>query len=67
MDDFRRPFLLSALVGLAGAASLAFAPALTGVVLPAGSAADVLRAVATARPALSHPSASLETGRNWRS
>lgn len=48
MNEFRRLFLLSALTGLAGVASLAFAPALAGAALPIHSATDTLRAVAAA-------------------
>ncbi|XLZ68407.1 hypothetical protein ABT364_17880 [Massilia sp. SR12] len=48
MNDKRRLFLLAAISGIAGSASLAFAPALAGAVLPLGSATDALRAVAAA-------------------
>ncbi len=63
MNDARRLFLLSALTGLAGTASLAFAPALASALLPTGSAADALRAVAAAQPALSYHTAGPESGR----
>lgn len=49
MNETRRLFLLAALSGLAGIASLAFAPALAGAVLPISSAAEVLRAVTAAQ------------------
>jgi pimeloyl-ACP methyl ester carboxylesterase len=63
MNETRRFFLLSALAGLAGSASLAFAPTLAGAALPVHSATDVLRAVATAQPALSYHAAGPEDGR----
>lgn len=49
MNDTRRLFVLCALSGLAGIASLAFAPALAGAVLPISSATEVLRAVTAAQ------------------
>lgn len=49
MNETRRFFLLSALCGLAGTASLAFGPALIGAALPTSSATEVLRAVAAAQ------------------
>lgn len=49
MNETRRLFLFSALSGLAGIASLAFAPALAGAVLPISSATEVLRAVTAAQ------------------
>jgi hypothetical protein len=48
MNEIRHLILLSALTGLAGAASLAFAPALVGAALPIHSATETLRAVAAA-------------------
>ncbi|WP_342118926.1 hypothetical protein [Pseudoduganella sp. OTU4001] len=48
MNESRRFFLLAAMTGLAGAASLAFAPALADAALPLHSATDALRAVANA-------------------
>lgn len=63
MNESRRLFMLAAATGLAGAASLAFAPALAGAALPQQSAADVLRAVAAAQPALSYHAAGPEQGR----
>ncbi len=50
MNESRRLLLLYALCGLAGATSLAFAPALIGAALPTSSATDILRAVAAAQP-----------------
>jgi len=50
MNDARRLVLLCALIALAGAASLAFAPILVGAALPTSSAADILRAVSAAQP-----------------
>lgn len=49
MNETRRLFLLCAVSGLAGIASLAFAPALAGAVLPISSATEVLRAVTAAQ------------------
>jgi len=63
MNETRRLFLLSALAGLAGTASLAFAPALAGAALPIRSATEVLRAVAAAQPALSYHAAGPDDGR----
>ncbi len=63
MNETRRLFLLSAIAGLAGSASLAFAPALAGAALPIHSAAEVLRAVAAAQPALSYHAAGPDDGR----
>jgi pimeloyl-ACP methyl ester carboxylesterase len=63
MNETRRLFLLSALSGLAGTASLAFAPALAGAALPIRSATEVLRAVAAAQPALSYHAAGPDDGR----
>jgi len=63
MNETRRLFLLSALTGLAGTASLAFAPALAGAALPIRSATEVLRAVAAAQPALSYHAAGPDDGR----
>lgn len=63
MNEPRRLFLLAAAAGLAGAASLAFAPALAAAVLPAPSPTDALRAVTTAQPALSYHAAGPEDGR----
>lgn len=63
MNETRRLFLLCAIAGLAGTASLAFAPALAGAALPIHSAADVLRAVAAAQPALNYHAAGPEDGR----
>jgi pimeloyl-ACP methyl ester carboxylesterase len=63
MNETRRLFLLSALAGLAGSASLAFAPALAGAALPVRSATDVLRAVASAQPALNYHAAGPADGR----
>ncbi|WP_051293869.1 alpha/beta fold hydrolase [Pseudoduganella violaceinigra] len=63
MNETRRLFLLSALAGMAGVASLAFAPALAGAALPLHSATDALRAVAAAQPALSYHTAGPENGR----
>lgn len=63
MNETRRLFLLSALTGLAGTASLAFAPAIAGAALPIRSATDVLRAVAAAQPALSYHAAGPDDGR----
>lgn len=63
MNDKRRLFLLAALSGIAGSASLAFAPALAGAVLPLGSAADALRAVAAAGTAPGYHAIGPEEGR----
>ncbi|KQZ25929.1 hypothetical protein [Duganella sp. Root1480D1] len=63
MNETRRLLLLSALAGLAGTASLAFAPALAGAALPIRSATEVLRAVAAAQPALSFHAAGPDDGR----
>jgi pimeloyl-ACP methyl ester carboxylesterase len=63
MNEPRRLFLLSALCGLAGAASLAFAPALANAALTAGSATEALRAVAAAQPTLSYHAAGPQDGR----
>lgn len=51
MSESSHLLLLCAVSALAGAASLAFAPALIGVALPTGSATEVLRAVSAAQPA----------------
>ena len=54
LPAMRRRFLLCAalyaLTGLAGIASLAFAPVIASATLPVGSAAEVLRAVASSQP-----------------
>jgi len=50
MNETRRLFLLYALSGLAGSASLAFGPTMIGAALPTSSATEVLRAVAAAQP-----------------
>jgi pimeloyl-ACP methyl ester carboxylesterase len=63
MNETRRLFLLSALTGLAGTASLAFAPALAGAALPLHSATDALRAVAAAQSTRSYHAAGPEEGR----
>lgn len=63
MNETRRLFLLSALSGLAGTVSLAFAPALAGAALPGRSATEVLRAVAAAKQALSYHAAGPDAGR----
>ncbi len=63
MNETRRLFLLCAIAGLAGTASLAFAPALAGAALPMHGAAEVLRAVAAAQPALNYHAAGPEDGR----
>lgn len=60
MNESRRFFMLAALTGLAGAASIAFAPALADAALPLHSATDVLRAVANAP---GYHAAGPETGR----
>lgn len=60
MDESRRFFMLAAATGIAGAASLAFAPALAGAALPLQSASDALRAIAAAQ---SYHAAGPENGR----
>lgn len=63
MNETRRLFLLSALCGIAGTATLAFAPALAAAALPLQSATDALRAVAAAQLAVSYHTAGPEEGR----
>lgn len=63
MNDKRRFLLLAAISGIAGSASLAFAPALASAVLPQGSATDALRAVAAAGSAPAYHTAGPEDGR----
>lgn len=63
MNEIRRLFLLSALAGLAGTASLAFAPALASAVLPVDSAAATLRAIAAARSVFGYHAAGPQDGR----
>lgn len=63
MNDKRRFLLLAAISGIAGSASLAFAPALARAVLPLGSTSDALRAVAAAGSAPGYHAIGPEDGR----
>lgn len=63
MDEYRRLFLLSALTGLAGTASTAFAPALACAALPVRTASEALRTVVTAQPSLNYHAVGPDDGR----